>query len=468
MIATTITSLHLVVQNRGLADRVSEDPPTIQLRFMHKTGDQDRGVDEYYLHSKENKCVSCGETGHYLRYRVVPACYRRNFPVQWKSHRSHDIVLLCVDCHHVAHRAAEMVKKELSREYGVPLFPPRVKPEEVGGNVVNVHPYNVRRAAVALKVHGQKLPEQRRKQLQQTVRLFLKGEQTDGEGWLSQEELEQGLLAGVGPRQRRRTLRQLAAEKDEAGTADQSGTADQTAQSQTVDLEATDDIAQDDSEEAATAIDTAKSHLDDTGIADRSTQSSFDEVSTADSTAQVQSDEVAHKSAERTDDAEQSREAQPSSEQNRTSHSSEQNESSHRPAPTARRANRASAELAASVSSSKHSAETDTAVSDKSVSSHESDEGEADVSDLHYTDEHDAGINDKPTSSQQKNARSDTQTIPDEETNGHAWHGRQVVNAAVAKGGSDALLILISRFRQCFTDALNPQYLPASWHVMHR
>lgn len=29
-------------------------------------------------------------------YRVVPACYRRAMPVSLKSHRSHDIVLLCV------------------------------------------------------------------------------------------------------------------------------------------------------------------------------------------------------------------------------------------------------------------------------------------------------------------------------------------------------------------------------------
>ncbi|KAL0050003.1 hypothetical protein WJX82_002589 [Trebouxia sp. C0006] len=154
-------------ENRGLADRISDDPPTIRLRFMHKTGDQERGVDDYYLHSKENKCVSCGEAGHYLRYRVVPACYRRNFPVQWKSHRSHDIVLLCVDCHHVAHRAAETVKRQLSQQYGVPLFPPKVKPEAVGGKVSEAHPYNVRRAAVALKQHGKTLPEHRRKKLQQ-------------------------------------------------------------------------------------------------------------------------------------------------------------------------------------------------------------------------------------------------------------------------------------------------------------
>lgn len=97
---------------------------------MHKTSDQEHGVEDYYMHSKENKCVACGEEGHYLRYRVVPACYRRNFPVQWKSHRSHDIVLLCVDCHHVAHRYSKhcmclpllCVKLEGTINSGLPLL----------------------------------------------------------------------------------------------------------------------------------------------------------------------------------------------------------------------------------------------------------------------------------------------------------------------------------------------------------
>jgi len=40
--------------------------------------------------------------------RVVPACYRRCFPAHLKSHRSHDIVLLCVDCHQVLVDAAKL------------------------------------------------------------------------------------------------------------------------------------------------------------------------------------------------------------------------------------------------------------------------------------------------------------------------------------------------------------------------
>lgn len=46
--------------------------------------------------------------------RVVPSCYRRNFPAQLKSHRSHDVVLLCFECHQTAHK----VGMQLSRAAG--------------------------------------------------------------------------------------------------------------------------------------------------------------------------------------------------------------------------------------------------------------------------------------------------------------------------------------------------------------
>lgn len=45
------------VQSKGLAVRVSEAPPTIQLLFEHKTGDQDAGIEAFYMHSKANRCA---------------------------------------------------------------------------------------------------------------------------------------------------------------------------------------------------------------------------------------------------------------------------------------------------------------------------------------------------------------------------------------------------------------------------
>ncbi|KXZ46857.1 hypothetical protein GPECTOR_40g591 [Gonium pectorale] len=111
---------------RGLAVQVCEDPPTIQLLFEHQNTDQQTGADDFYTQSKANRCVGCGCGTHYLRYRVLPACYRRPMPPSLKSHRSHDVVLLCIDCHERAQKASGRMKRQVAADYGVPLMPPRV------------------------------------------------------------------------------------------------------------------------------------------------------------------------------------------------------------------------------------------------------------------------------------------------------------------------------------------------------
>lgn len=49
---------------------------------------------------------------------MIPGCYRRHFPEALKSHRSHDIVLLCLSCHERAHTvgvaAASAAKSQIS------------------------------------------------------------------------------------------------------------------------------------------------------------------------------------------------------------------------------------------------------------------------------------------------------------------------------------------------------------------
>jgi hypothetical protein len=66
---------------KGLAEWVADkgpdsEIPTIQLNFEHKNADQMRGTDAYYFEAKENHCVGCGEHRHYLKYKIIPDCYR--------------------------------------------------------------------------------------------------------------------------------------------------------------------------------------------------------------------------------------------------------------------------------------------------------------------------------------------------------------------------------------------------------
>lgn len=161
---------------RELAELVADDPPAIKLLFEPKGRPEDEGND-FYIQSKKNICVGCGEGNHYLRYRIIPSCYRIHFPEHLKSHRSHDIVLLCVDCHEAAHAAAEKHKRELAAEFGIPLFVRRVvdtkeafdmaEPSDSGTNVEEegVSPLELRTAAMALLRHGPRMPSKRQEEL---------------------------------------------------------------------------------------------------------------------------------------------------------------------------------------------------------------------------------------------------------------------------------------------------------------
>lgn len=194
---------------RDLAKLVDEDPPAIMLLFEPKGRPEDEDND-FYIQSKKNICVGCGEGNHYLRYRVIPSCYRIHFPEHLKSHRSHDIVLLCVDCHEIAHAAAEKYKRQISVEFGIPLFVQKVidsnqtmvKPDSAG-SVVNceesgVSPIQLRAAAKALLLHGPEMPSSRHEELTRIVMRYYGGRE------ISKEDLERALVVGMTPHEKRR------------------------------------------------------------------------------------------------------------------------------------------------------------------------------------------------------------------------------------------------------------------------
>ncbi|KZV17723.1 hypothetical protein F511_01532, partial [Dorcoceras hygrometricum] len=195
--------------NRNLAKLVDDDPPAIMLLFEPKGRPEDEDND-FYIQSKKNICVGCGEANHYLRYRIIPSCYRIHFPEHLKSHRSHDIVLVCVDCHEIAHAAAEKYKKQIAAEFGIPLFvrkvvnfdethqiPTSSLPVEMSGEL-GVSPLELRTAAMALLRHGPRMPSQRREELMQIIMMYY------GRREISEEDLERALIVGMSPHERRK------------------------------------------------------------------------------------------------------------------------------------------------------------------------------------------------------------------------------------------------------------------------
>ncbi|WOH03213.1 hypothetical protein DCAR_0522609 [Daucus carota subsp. sativus] len=197
---------------RDLAKLVDDDPLAIMLLFEPKGGPEDDDND-FYVQSKKNICVGCGEENHYLRYRVIPSCYRVHFPEHLKSHRSHDIVLVCVDCHEIAHSAAEKYKRIVAAEFGIPLFlqkvvDPSQAQEKLGLSASSAHledagvsPLELRTAAMALLRHGHRMPSKRHEELTQIVMKYYGGRT------ISQEDLERALEVGMSPHERRRAAK---------------------------------------------------------------------------------------------------------------------------------------------------------------------------------------------------------------------------------------------------------------------
>ncbi|KAJ4425777.1 exonuclease 3'-5' domain-containing protein 2 [Periplaneta americana] len=149
---------------KELGVKVSDDPLTVRLLF-EPSG---RSVDEvgrYYTLQKENRCVVCGSSKSYIRKNVVPHEYRKHFPAVMKDHMSHDIQLLCLDCHLRSNSFDLLLRQQLAVECNAPIG---------SGEDVKVYDVpdlkRVRSAARALLLPEVDLiPPERRKELQQVV-----------------------------------------------------------------------------------------------------------------------------------------------------------------------------------------------------------------------------------------------------------------------------------------------------------
>ncbi len=198
---------------KGLADLVCDDPLTVRLRFVHKDEDQQRGMAAFYSAARANRCVGCGAAEHFLRYRVVPQAYRANLPVEMKSHRSHDVLLVCLECHLVAQQAAERLKRRIAEEYRVPLLPPA--PAGAPGAGPPPLASKARGAAIVLARHRAALPPERRHELEAIVRAYVAGAEPElaaGAGAVTDAELRAGMLAGLSAASRRRELKRWLAQ----------------------------------------------------------------------------------------------------------------------------------------------------------------------------------------------------------------------------------------------------------------
>ena len=142
---------------RNLAEVISKDPPVFRLIFEPNARgcvDENLKSSNFYIESRVNNCVICGETKNYLRFHVVPILYRSCFPENLKSHKSHDVVLLCIECHEKARKVYEKKKEEISKKYGVPI---NIMSDEQN-NYLKLTQF-IKKCRILLKNKNESLPE---------------------------------------------------------------------------------------------------------------------------------------------------------------------------------------------------------------------------------------------------------------------------------------------------------------------
>jgi len=122
--------------SRNLADVITDNPLTIKLRF-EPHGKGHAGVP-YYMAAKENKCVACGEEEKLVKHSIVPHCYRTHFPERYKGRTSHDIVLLCNQCHCVISGSISNLRSLLVKEFDIQ---PRKRTSTMDPRITKVRGY---------------------------------------------------------------------------------------------------------------------------------------------------------------------------------------------------------------------------------------------------------------------------------------------------------------------------------------
>lgn len=141
--------------NRNLATKVDDG---IILNF-EPNGYGYHG-DNYNLSEKHNRCVVCGvaELSLLTKHHIVPTIYRKYFPLEVKSRNSHDVVIICEDCHHEYEIEATNLKIELAKKYNI-VNHQDINKIRLQNNLSNRKAYCI---AKTLTAKNDKIPEYKR------------------------------------------------------------------------------------------------------------------------------------------------------------------------------------------------------------------------------------------------------------------------------------------------------------------
>lgn len=161
--------------SQGLAEIISENPNVIRLKFEPSGR---KGLDDpLLLAGKPNLCVVCGSTDHLSRHHIIPYCFIRHMQIEYKADIIRDIFPVCRCCHDAYEIKANEKKYQMAKEAGIPLH--GIPSEEMK---------KVRRAtgsAIALLKHKDKMPLNKRIELEENIIKFLNKNQITEEDLMS-------------------------------------------------------------------------------------------------------------------------------------------------------------------------------------------------------------------------------------------------------------------------------------------
>lgn len=151
-------ALKFLKNGRATATYENENITAITLQFYPKIV----SMDPFYLNKKKSICVCCGTEDKLTKHHCIPYRYRKHFPLCYKESMSHDILLLCVDCHNKYEVHSKEYDKELLKNYNIEYVPEKVY-----------------KAASALSKYGEQIPLERKTYLQRLIADFHGGDDYD-------------------------------------------------------------------------------------------------------------------------------------------------------------------------------------------------------------------------------------------------------------------------------------------------
>ncbi|XP_037943336.1 exonuclease 3'-5' domain-containing protein 2 isoform X1 [Teleopsis dalmanni] len=174
--------------DNGLAIEIATNPYIARLNF-EPAARPVGSVGQYYKISKDNQCVVCGKTDTFVRKNVVPREYRKHFPDVMKSHSSHDVLLLCPQCHEKSNISDLAIRTYLANLCDAPISHNNtaIKSFEIPKLK------SVKSAGRAILNHSEKLPEARKNELLEVLKNYFSCDNIDEDQLLIASELNTNL-----------------------------------------------------------------------------------------------------------------------------------------------------------------------------------------------------------------------------------------------------------------------------------